>query len=110
MPSTPSTRPYFALLPQLLAAVAGVAVAPFATPPSALAPTAGESWLMPMAIRSVHIDTCRTNAPAAAWTFVAPQAELIDSVTRVRRTRTASGTAPRSGCDPAEPGTRLRVP
>jgi len=110
MPSTSNTRQYLVLIPQLLAAVARMTVAPFEIPPSTLAPTAGGSWLVTTATRSVQIDKGRVKATAAARTFVAPQAELFDSMTPVQRIHIARGTAPRSACDPAKPSTRLRVP
>lgn len=70
-----------------LAATATLALAACASPPPAswpatLEPGASEAWLMTLNARGVQIYECRGNAAAAAWVFVAPEAELFDDTRR----------------------------
>lgn len=62
--------------------LAACASAPVANWPAALAPTASEAWLTTVNARGVQIYECRGDATAAAWVFVAPQAELFDDARR----------------------------
>jgi hypothetical protein len=48
--------------------------------PAPLAPAPDESWVMTVAARGVQIYECRAGASGAAWTFVAPEAELFDDM------------------------------
>lgn len=70
-----------------LAALATVMFAACASPPAvdwpaALAPAPAETLLMTVPARGVQIYECRGSAAGAAWTFVAPEADLFDSLGR----------------------------
>jgi hypothetical protein len=70
-------HPLSALAGALLAA--GVALpAQAVAVPASLAPAAYENLTLHIAARGVQIYECRRAADGAAWTFVAPQAELFD--------------------------------
>jgi hypothetical protein len=43
-----------------------------------LAITPGEAWVATLSARGAQVYECRTSAAGAAWTFVAPDAELFD--------------------------------
>jgi hypothetical protein len=59
-------------------ALAACASAPTVNLPAPLALIDGEAWLTTASARGVQVYTCRGDASAAAWVFVAPEAELFD--------------------------------
>ena len=65
-------------------ALAACATNPPAPLPAALGPAAGETLLTTLAARGVQIYECRAAASAGAeWTFVAPEADLLDATGQV---------------------------
>lgn len=69
-----------ALAPLMLVACASPPAVPW---PAALAPAAGETWVMTVAARGVQVYECRSSATGSAWAFVAPEAELFDDARRL---------------------------
>lgn len=63
------------------ALIAGCARVPFAQPPEPLRPASDEAPFMKIAATGVQIYECseRTDGAGHEWTFVAPEAHLLDS-------------------------------
>lgn len=68
----------------LALALAACAPVPFSGVPAALAPEPDETLRTIVAARGVQVYECRATAGAKAeWTFIAPEAELLDGTHRV---------------------------